>query len=300
MYARKRGKSNFTQNFRIHPGRVIEIDEKGDIEPLDRPPAVPEAGTHLGLSAARVEQNSGAGEISSQGSAGSTGHSNLARTAAGANAITAGQGVAIGEFIEKFCTQVFIPWLYDLHELNKNLLPASVIKQILNDKLQSPYLNSGGSIDQIRSSVVEFNAEAGAKLNDRRAMSSSLPLLTSYLGQQFVVQALSAEGLKVDQRGIVRTIFAAAGFKNYFDVIVDMTPQEKQQAQENQPAALQQKKIQAEAAMAQQKYEAQQQLQDQQNVGKAANEVIRTNLEKSATPEALTNSPSDVGFGEGQ
>lgn len=298
VYARKRGKSNFTQNFRIHPGRVIEIDEKGDIEPLDRPPAVPEAGEHLSLSAQRVEQNSGAGEISSQGSAGSTGHSNLARTAVGANAIMAGQGIAVSDFVERFCTQVFVPFIYHVAKMNANLLPATVIKSILNDELQSSYLDLSGKIKDLRTAKMSFDVLAGARLSERKAISQSLPLLSQFLQNQFVVQGLALEGKKVNTYEVVKMIFEASGSKAVFTVIQDMTPQEKQQAQANQPAALSAAKINADKQNLMTKIQGEQTTSEQNNMAKAALQILRHNEEAGATPEALTGSPDATqGFG---
>jgi hypothetical protein len=80
-----------------------------------------------------------------------------------------------------------------------------------------------------------------------------------------------------------------------------MTDQEKQQAQANTPAAMNQTKLQAESQMAIQKYQAQSQLRDQENLAKAGLEVLRQNIEKGATPEALTGAPGATeGFGASQ
>jgi hypothetical protein len=297
VYVRKRTNSIPTQSIRISPGRVVELENVEDLKPLARPPAVPEAAEHLGMSASRVEQNSGAGEISSQGQAGSSGHSNIARTATGAAGLLQGQGIGISDLVEKFSCNVFLPFLYRVMEMNRNLLPAETIKRILNDELQKAYLAEGtGTIEDIRKARMEIEIQAGAKLADRRAVSASLPLLTSYLGQQFVVQNLATQGLKVDQKMVVKTIFEAAGFKSFYSLIVPMTDQEKQQSQANSPAAMNQSKIQAESQMALQKYQAQSQLRDQENIAKAGMEVLRKNLEATSTPEAMTG---QVGANEG-
>lgn len=299
VYTRKRGKSIPTQSIRIHPGRVFEVDDKDDLLPLTRTPSVPEAGEHLSLSQARVEQNSGAGEITSQGIAGSTGHSNLARTATGAGAITAGQGIQVGEFVEKFCTQVFLPWIYQMDKLNRRLLPASVIKQILNEDLQSAYLDSGGDIKQFRTASTIFNVEAGAKLSDRQAMARSLPIMTQYFSQQPVLMALSNEGKKVSQTAISEMIVRSSGWKNYYDIVQDMTPEEKQQAQANQPGAIAAKQAQSQQQMLEAKLQNTQELAEQNNMARAANEVLRRDFEQTATPEALTGSPGPEGQGFG-
>ena len=297
VYTRKRGKSIPTQSIRIHPGRVFEVDDKDDLLPLTRTDAVPEAGTHLSLSQARAEQNSGAGEITSQGIAGSTGHSNLARTATGAGAITAGQGIQTGEFVEKFCTQVFLPFIYRVHLMNKNLLSPNTIKKILNDELQSAYLSSVGTIQDIKDAQCVFEVQAGAKLNDRRAMAQSLPIMTQFFSQQPIIQALALEGKKVSFTSIAKMIVESSGWKNYYSIVEDMTAEEKQQAQQNQPGAIAQKQAQSQQQMLEAKLQNTQELAEQNNMARAANEVLRRAYETAATPEALTGEPGNTGFG---
>ena len=299
VYTRKRGKSIPTQSLRIHPGRVIEVDEKDDLQPLERTPPVPEAGQHLSLSQARVEQNSGAGEITTQGIAGNTGHSNLARTAAGANLIGGGQGVQVAEFIEKFAQQVFIPFLYKVDQMNRRLLPATTIQRILNDELQNQYFSAGGDIQELRNARMVFDIQAGSKLTERRAMAQSLPILTQFLQNQFIVQALGAEGKKIDTKQVLKMMFEASGWRTFYDVIVDMSPQEQQERQQNQPAAMQQNKMQNDNQQQQQKFIHQQELAEQNNMARAANEVLRRDFELSAQPEALTGAPGETGEGFG-
>ena len=297
VYTRKRGKSIPTQSIRIHPGRVFEVDEKDDLLPLTRTPSVPEAGEHLSLSAARAEQNSGAGEITSQGIAGSSGHSNLARTATGAGALTAGQGIQVGEFVEKFCTQVFLPFIYRIHLLNKRLLPSSVIENILNKELQSSYLQGENNVQDIRDAQCIFEVQAGAKLTDRRQMAQALPIMTQYFSQVPIVQALANEGKKVSQVAISKMIAESSGWKNYYDIVVDMTPEEKQQAQQNQPGAIASKQAQTQQQMLEAKLQNTQELAEQNNMARAANEVLRRSFEVAATPEAIEGQPGTSGFG---
>ena len=297
VYTRKRGKSIPTQSIRIHPGRVFEVDDKDDLMPLTRTAAVPEAGEHISLSQQRAEQNSGAGEITSQGVAGSSGHSNLARTATGAGALTAGQGIQVGEFVEKFCTQVFLPFIYRVHLLNKRLLPSHVIEKILNKELQSSYLESAGTINDLRDAECTFEVQAGAKLNDRRQMAQALPIMTQYFSQVPIIQSLTNEGKKVSQVAISKMIVESSGWKNYYDIVVDMTPEERQQAQANQPSALAAKQAQSQQSMLQAKLQNTQELAEQNNMARAANEVLRRSFETSATPEAIEGEPGNTGFG---
>ena len=65
-------------------------------------------------------------------------------------------------------------------------------------------------------------------------MAQALPIMTQYFSQVPIVQALANEGKKVSQVAISKMIAESSGWKNYYDIVVDMTPEEKQQAQQNQ------------------------------------------------------------------
>lgn len=299
VYVRKRGRSIPTQSIRIHPGRVFEVDEPTDLQPLERTPSVPEAAQHLAMSQSRVEQNSGAGDITGQGIAGTSGHSNLARTATGAGALTAGQGVAIAEFVEKFAYQVFIPFLYKVDEMNRRLLPATTVKTILNEELQSAYFDQGGTIEELRNAQAVYEVQAGAKLNERRAMAQSLPILIQFLTNQFLIQGLALEGKKVNVVNVIKMMFESSGWKTFYDVVVDMTPEERQQAMANQPGAIAAANRQTQQQMMLAKLRNTQELAEQNNLARAANEVLRRDFEVSATPETLSGLPSESGQGFG-
>src|SRR5271155_4613652 len=139
VYIRVRGKSVPTQSIRVSPGKIVEVDNKDDFKPLDRLPAVPEAGAALSLSQARAEQVSGANEPVVQGSMGGP-KSSMGRTATGANLIAGGSDSRIQDFVEKLSNQVFIPFLYNAHILNCKLLPLSSVHYILNDELEHEFV----------------------------------------------------------------------------------------------------------------------------------------------------------------
>jgi hypothetical protein len=171
------------------------------------------------------------------------------------------------------------------------------MKKVLNEELQSAYLAEGGTIDNIRQSSITFEVQAGAKLAERRAMAQALPIMVQYFSQQPVIQALANEGKKISQTSISKMIVESSGWKQYYSIVEDMTPEEKQQAQANQPGAIAQKQAQAQQQIIAQKAQATAQLAEQNNMARAANEVLRRSFETSATPEALTGEPGNTGFG---
>lgn len=274
VYVRVKGKSVPTQNIRIAPGKIIEVDDKDGFKPLDRTPAVPEAQQHLILSQSRAEQVSGANEAASQGLAGNTGHSNLARSAAGANLIASGSGNRISDFVEKLANQVIVPFLYEMQQMNNSMLPVSQLQYILNDELQHAYLKNGGDLVNILNARVKFSILAGAKMQVRRNMAQALPQLTQFLTSQQTENQLSTQSKKVNIVQIIKMMFEAADLRTFYDVIEDMTPDEIERQKELQNGAAQ-AKMQSQEQLEQQKFEHQQELADAENTARAARDLLR-------------------------
>ena len=242
---RVRGKSIPTQNIRIGPGKIIEVDNQGDMTPLMRSAPVPEAGELLAMSQGRVDMVSGNNPITSMGQAGTSGHSNLARSSAGASGILAGANTPISDFIDKLANQVIVPFLYDMQEMNRSMLPMSQLDYIMSDELKHEYVETGGDLLDILNAKVKFQILAGSKMTTRRNMAQGLPQLTAFLAQPAVLEQLAVEGKKVDVNEIVRMWFEASEWKNLNDVIVPMTQQDLQrQQQQSQGGQAEQKFLQ--------------------------------------------------------
>lgn len=293
VYKRVKGKSTPTQSIRIAPGKIVEVDNKDDFSVLDRLPAVPEAGEHIQMSQSRVDQLSGAGALNTSGS--SAGHSNLARSATGANALISG-GTTVPDFIDKLSNQVIIPTLNNFHQMNFALLPQRMMKRILNEELQSDYAKNNDPIN-LYNARVKFSILAGAKMQAKQKMAAQLPLIIQFLTNEQTTQQLAISGHRVNVLRLMKDLYTVGEWKDVGDVIVKMNPDEMQRAQMNSPAA----KMQAQAQMAQQQMEQKKNNQldivDAENQARAGREVLRSYLEKSENPEALTGGPQgNVGF----
>jgi hypothetical protein len=301
VYIRVRGKSVPTQSIRIAPGKIVEVDNKDDFKVLERLPAVPEASEHLSLSQQRAEQVSGANEIASQGIAGASGHSNLARSAAGVSAITAGAGSRTSDFVEKLATQVIIPFLYSIHELNRALMPLSSLRYILGEELQHEYMKSQSDLVELLNARVKFSILAAAKMQARRNMSQALPILVQFLTNEQTTQQLAVAGYRVDVVEIMRMFFEVSDWKNFNDVVTKMSPDEKKQFMSMQPGAQAQarqtQQIQAQSQQIDQKHQNAKELVDLENMDRAGREVLRHTLETAETPEAVGGQPGTQGFG---
>ena len=291
---RVKGKSVPTQSIRIGPNRLIEVDQKGDIEPLKFGDPVVEANQLFLMSQQRVGEVSGNNPVSSS----SAGHSNMARSSAGAQGLLQSSSNVVSEAVDKLAYQVIVPFLYDMQEMNQMFLAPSQLDFILSEELKHEYVTSGGDLIDILNARVKFTILAGSKMQTRRNMAQGLPMLSQFLASPEISAQLALEGKKVDVDEIVHMWFESSDWKNVNDVIVPMTAEDKQrQQQQSQGGAIQQK-AQTQAQLEQQKFQQKQQLLDQENTARAARDVLREGFKKSVEPEELTGTPSaTTGFG---
>ena len=297
---RVRGKSIPTQSIRIGPGKIIEVDNQGDLTPLMRSAAVPEAGELLAMSQGRVDTVSGNNPLSS-GIAGASGHSNMAKSSAGAQGLLQGAANLISDFVDKLASQVIVPFLYDLQEMDQSMLPYSQLNYIMSEELKHEYVADGGDILDILNAKVKFTILAGSKMQTRRNMAQALPMMTQFLANPALIASLSVEGKKINVDELIRVWFEMAEMKNMKDMIVPMTPEDLQRQQQQSQGGVIQQKAQAQAQIEQQKALQDQQRDDQNNIARAARDVLRESFKKSVEPEELTGSPYSqtpgTGFG---
>jgi len=131
----------------------------------------------------------------------------------------------------------------------------------------------------------------------RRNMAQALPIMLQFLSVSPIVQSLAIEKHKVNAQELVRMMFEVSDWKNYKDVIVPMTPEDEQRWQQMQPGAVKQAEFQGKAALQQQQAEAASQRDNDNNIARAAREVLRQGIEQAASPEAVTGMPGGPGFG---
>ena len=296
---RVRGKSVPTQSIRIGPNKMIEVDAQGDLAPLKFGDPVVEAAELFGQSIGRVAEVSGNNSITSQGQAGQSGHSNLARSSAGAQLLGQGASNVISDCVDKLANQVIVPFLYDCMEMNQSFLPPSQLEWIMNDELQHDYLTQGGDIVDILNSRVKFSILAGSKMQSRRNMSQGLPLLVQFITNPEIMQQLAIENKKVDVNELVRMYFEASDWKNMNDVVIPMSQADIERQQAQSQAALQQSKGVVQSQLQQQKFNQQQQLLDMADTNRAARDALRDAWKKAVEPDLFTGQPqsSNVGFG---
>ena len=187
-----------------------------------------------------------------------------------------------------------------MDELNNDLLPTSVLKQLLGDELGEAFEKNKFDHIEFRNASLEFEVLAGAKLGAKREMAQAIPFMLQLMNNPTYTANLTDHGYTWDGVALFKLFSDISGLKFSQDVLRQMTPEEKQKHDANSPAALQQKQLQAQQQQGLQKFQQQQQLEDQQQLGKAANEVLRQTTEKALTPLEVTGEAGgDTGGGFG-
>lgn len=290
MFVRQRGKNVPSQNLRMRPGGIIDADEASAITVLPRLNAVPEAYVEVQASDARAENISAANELIVQGSLPSEGRSSITRTATGVQALTGGSGARLQYMVENLADQVFVPFLMQCHEMNAAKLPLPQLRRILDDELQQAW--QGDELD-ILNARIRFSVLAAAKMQVRRAMAQSLPLLFQFLLSAPVSQMLQAQGQKIDVAEMVNMLFDVSGWTNHSSVVLPLTAEDEQRQAMQNPAV--QQAIAAHAA-AQAKTAQESSSIEAENMGRAGRMVIEHLLRHIEQPE-LTN--GQMGSGQG-
>src|SRR5690348_12177431 len=291
LVVRSRGANVTSQNIRQRLGGIIDVD--GPVEDAFRyqdPPKIPpEIFAQLQMSQARAESLSGANELLTQGNLPARGRTSLGRTATGASALESAAMARIGEFIEDFVDQVFQPFLWDLHQMNKEFLPMDKLRSILNDTLGSDFKLDES--DFLNGPVEKFEVLAGSHVAVKQQMAQAVALMVEVFQSPQTMQSLAEiNGEFVDVGELLHMISDVSGFRNYYSIVKKMTPEMQQRMQQNNPGA-------QKAALMQQQQQNQQQLIDQKDVNRAVILALRQVIEQSMKNEAVTGQPTGEGFG---
>lgn len=293
---RKKGFNTLTQNTRWGQGKIIDVDEDVDkaFKFLQMPPVPGEAWTFIQQAQASAAATSGANEQVIQG-AGSAGVKTTGmRSGTGAAAVVQANASRLDGPDGRFIRQIFIPWLYQMDELNNDLLPTSVLRQTLGDELGEAF-----KVDHIeyRNAKIEYEVLAGAHLGAKASMAQALPLIMQLLNNPTFVGNITDGGYMFDGVAIFKAFVDAAGWKFSQDFLRKMTDEEKQKHDANSPAALQQQQIQAQQQTEQAKFEQDRKLEEQKQLGKATAEVTRQAISHGLASMETEGVPGNTGFG---
>jgi hypothetical protein len=215
------------------------------------------------------------------------------RSGTGAAAVVAANASRLDGPTGRFVRQVFEPWLHQMDDLDNDLLPTDVLRDILGQEISEAF-----KVDHIdyRNSEVKYEVLAGANLGAKKEMAQFLPVLIQMFTNPIFLQGIKDAGYKFDALAIFKSFCDAAGWKFSQNFVVPMTDQEKQKEQANSPAALQAQQAKSAQAMQAEKFKQEQTLENQKQLGKAGNEAVRASIEKSTSP-SYTGQEQTQGFG---
>jgi hypothetical protein len=293
---RKKGFNTPMQPIKWGTGKIIDVDDDVDKSfKFMQMPGIPgEAWTFLQATRAASQETSGANEQVTLGAGGVGAHSTGMRSGTGAAGVISANATRLDGPDGRFIRQVFVPWIYQMDELNNDFLPTSLLRDVLGEAMGQDI-----EIDheKFRNAKIEYEVLAGSHLGPKKEMAQFLPFAIQLINNPTFAEMIHNAGYMFDAIAVFKAFSDAAGWKYSQPFIRPMTDPEKAEAQANSPARIQQMKLNAAQQAAKAKFEAEEKLQNEKQLGKAGSEVARSVIEHSMASEALSGVPGDVGFG---
>jgi hypothetical protein len=299
IYLKRRDGNNFTQMVKTSVGKVMTVDgaPKEAFQLMETPKVPADTWQALRESETATESSSGADQQLVQGSSAGP-RSSMGRTSGGAAIQASASATRLDGPLDNFIEQVFKPWLYIMDELVFTKMSDATILHILGDVLGKPLAKSIGMQDYW-DAVMDFEVLAGAAMSAKRTMAQSMTMLTQFLDNPQLADSLQKQGKKIDFLTIFKMWMEASEWKNGNDIVVNMTPEEIQEAKANSKAALQQQAMQAKQQGDQQKFAQKQEMEDQSSNNRIKRDLVIASAKASGLSEAVEGEPSTGGL-EGQ
>lgn len=230
MIVRAPGTNVFSQPIKISPGRIIDADPD-KIKILEVGGIDPSSFQFLQDSDAAATRRSGANEVAVQGAFPES-SGGIGRTAQGMALLAQGATARLRRYVKTVEEQVFIHWLEWLVEcFIPYYMDQGLLKVILGPKSKNVDLKSMKQF----SSKMKFKFLAATKMKRRAAMLAAVPTIIQHYQNEFVLDSIKSQFKKVDHSQIDRMLWDAAGWPNEYQVITDMSKDEKEQVMsENQ------------------------------------------------------------------
>jgi hypothetical protein len=296
---RKRGFNTPTQNTRWKQGGIIDVDEDVDksFKFLTMPPVPGEAWSFISQAQSTAASTSGTNEQVVQGAGAPGVRTTGMRSGTGAAAVIQANASRLDGPDGRFIRQIFVPWLYQMDDMNNDMLPTSVLRDILGESLDKQDLAIKVDHIAFRSAKFEYEVLAGSHLGAKKEMAQALPILMQLMTQPTFVNNVENGHYTFDGIAIFKAFTDSAGWKFSQDFLRKMTPEEIQRHDANSPAALQKNQFAAQQQAQLQKFEQGRMLEDQKQLGKAGAEVLRQSTQHALDSELVKGEPGNTGFG---
>ena len=295
MFIRAKGANIETQMIRQRIGGIITADGANPEKALTivEQPTIPnEIIQQIALSEGRVEKSSGASQAFS---AGATSKAGAARSGTGAAGMIQATMSRIGATAEVFVRQVFEPFLYKMHELNKRKTPMFYIRKLLGEELGDAY--SEFDPQKFMDAKCDFDVLAGSHLAAKAQMAQSLFMMFQIFDNPAIAQQLGLQHKTVEIEEILHMIHDISGFKNYYNIIRKMTATEVQAHEAASQAAQAQSKLGSQMTLNNQTFNQKQQLVDQESNARVVREMFKDISKRSAEPQMLSGADPTQGVG---
>lgn len=281
---RKQGFNAISQPTVWELGGIINVEDDVDksFKFLEFPKIPSEAFAMVQQSQATAAETSGANQQFTMGAGAPGIKTTGARSGTGAALVGQANASRLDGPVERFIRQVFVPWLYQMDELNNQRLPTRVLNQILGEKLGEEF-----KVDHIefRNAKMEFDVLAGAHLGAVQKVVQFLPFVLNIVNNPTLMELAAEQGLGFNFKNWFSQFADLAGLRWAQNLFTPLTPQQAQTRQANSPAGVAQAKGQQSQQLQTDKFKQQQILNNEAQLGKAAGEASRIILEHALSQE---------------
>jgi hypothetical protein len=297
IYLKRRDGNNLTQMVKTNVGKIMTVDgdDVSKAFSLMETPKIPgDIWNALRESEQATESSSGADQQLVQGSSAGP-RSSMGRTSGGAAIQASASATRLDGPLDNFIEQVFKPFLYIVDEIVFKKMSDAAIIHILGDVLGMA-LTKNLDMQRYWDSQIDFEVLAGASMAAKRTMSQSMVMLTQFLDNPQLTQALGEMDLYVDYNEVFKMWMQASEWKNGNDIVKPMPPDKKAKRDANSPAALAQMRNQSQQQANNDKFAQRQELEDQSSNNRIKRDLVIASAKASGLSETVEGVPSTGGL----
>jgi hypothetical protein len=296
IYLKKRDGNNLTQMVKTNIGKIFTVDGEVDkaFHLMETPKVPADIWAALKESEQATEASSGADQQLVQGSSAGP-RSSMGRTSGGAAIQASASATRLDGPLDNFIEQVFKPFLYIVDEIVFKKMSDAAIIHILGEVLGKS-LTTSLDMQQYWDAQIDFEVLAGASMAAKRTMAQSMVMLTQFLDNPQLTQALGEMDLYIDYSVVFKMWMEASEWKNGQDIVKPMPPAAKQKRDANSKAAISQQQMQASQQATQQKFAQKQELEDQSSNNRIKRDLVIASAKASGMSETVEGEPSTGGL----
>ena len=297
IYLKRRDGNNLTQMVKTNVGKIMTVDgdDVSKAFSLMETPKVPgDIWNALRESEQATESSSGADQQLVQGSSAGP-RSSMGRTSGGAAIQASASATRLDGPLDNFIEQVFKPFLYIVDEIVFKKMSDAAIIHILGEVLGKS-LTKSLDMQQYWDAQIDFEVLAGASMAAKRTMAQSMVMLTQFLDNPQLTQALGEMDLYIDYNVVFKMWMEASEWKNGQDIVKPMPADKKAKRDANSPAAQNAARMQAQQQQNQSKFAQKQEMEDQQSNNRIKRDLVIASAKASGLSESVLGEPSTGGL----